>query len=102
LGSELALSLLEQKIEVGTFHHLYARAHHYERYGTSAEDIAAAINGLLDVVEAYRPGGAGEEVAPPTHASPRGGGARYTWRSEEEEEEKRRRRGMGRTSNLRS
>jgi transketolase len=34
LGSELALLLLEEKIEVGTFHHLYARAHHYATYGS--------------------------------------------------------------------
>ncbi|GBL40152.1 putative transketolase C-terminal section [Nitrospirota bacterium] len=34
LGSELALLLLEKKIEVGTFHHLYARAHHYATYGS--------------------------------------------------------------------
>jgi len=34
LGSELALLLLEKKIEVGAFHHLYARAHHYATYGS--------------------------------------------------------------------
>ena len=34
LGSELALLLLEEKIEVGAFHHLYARAHHYATYGS--------------------------------------------------------------------
>ena len=34
LGSELALLLLEEKIEVGAYHHLYARAHHYATYGS--------------------------------------------------------------------
>ena len=34
LGSELALLLIEKKIEVGAFHHLYARAHHYATYGS--------------------------------------------------------------------
>lgn len=34
LGSELALLLLEEKIEVGAFHHLFARAHHYATYGS--------------------------------------------------------------------
>ncbi len=34
LGSELALLLFEKKIEVGVFHHLYARAHHYATYGS--------------------------------------------------------------------
>jgi transketolase len=34
LASELALLLLERKIEVGIFHHLYARAHHYAAYGS--------------------------------------------------------------------
>ena len=34
LGSELALLLFEEKIEVGAFHHLYARAHHYATYGS--------------------------------------------------------------------
>jgi len=34
LGSELALIILEKKIPVGSFHHLFARAHHFERYGS--------------------------------------------------------------------
>ena len=34
LGSELALLLLEKKVVVGAFHHLYARAHHYATYGS--------------------------------------------------------------------
>ena len=34
LASELALLLLEKKLEVGAFHHLYARAHHYAAYGS--------------------------------------------------------------------
>jgi transketolase len=34
LGSELALLLLEKNLLVGSFHHLYARAHHYASYGS--------------------------------------------------------------------
>jgi transketolase len=34
LASEIALFLLEKKLEVGIFHHLYARAHHYAAYGS--------------------------------------------------------------------
>lgn len=34
LGSELALFILEKKIEVGAFHHLYASAHRYATYGS--------------------------------------------------------------------
>jgi transketolase len=34
LGSELAHLLMEKKIEVGAFHHLYAKAHHYPTYGS--------------------------------------------------------------------
>lgn len=34
LGSELSLLLLENKIDAGDFFHFYARAHHYERYGS--------------------------------------------------------------------
>ncbi|MBB1598188.1 transketolase family protein [Achromobacter sp. UMC46] len=33
-GSELALWLLDRKIDPGAFHHLYARAHHYATYGS--------------------------------------------------------------------
>jgi len=34
LASELALLLLEKKIDAGIFHHLYARAHHFASYGS--------------------------------------------------------------------
>jgi transketolase len=34
LGSELALLILQKKIEVGAFHHFYARAHRYASYGS--------------------------------------------------------------------
>lgn len=34
LGSELALLLLENKIDVGDFYHLYARAHYYATHGS--------------------------------------------------------------------
>ncbi|MDX3877386.1 transketolase family protein [Achromobacter denitrificans] len=34
IGSELALLLLDRRINVGAFHHLYARAHHYATYGS--------------------------------------------------------------------
>jgi len=34
LGSELALLFLEKNMKVGTFHHLYASAHHYATYGS--------------------------------------------------------------------
>ena len=33
-GSELALFLADRGIAIRRFHHLYARAHHYERYGS--------------------------------------------------------------------
>ena len=33
-GSQLVLHLVEQGISVKSFHHLYARAHHFERYGS--------------------------------------------------------------------
>lgn len=33
-GSQLLLHLVEQGISVKNFHHLYARAHHFERYGS--------------------------------------------------------------------
>ena len=35
-GSELLLHLADQGIAVRRFHHLYARAHHFERYGSQA------------------------------------------------------------------
>jgi len=34
LASELALLLIEKKLTITTFHHLYARAHHYASYGS--------------------------------------------------------------------
>lgn len=34
LGSELALLILEQNMEVSKFQHLYARSHHYPTYGS--------------------------------------------------------------------
>lgn len=34
VGSELGLFFLEKKIEVGNFYHFFARAHHYETYGS--------------------------------------------------------------------
>jgi transketolase len=33
-GAEMALMLLEQGVKARSFKHLYARAHHYERYGS--------------------------------------------------------------------
>ena len=60
-----------------------AYLHWYERYGVGADEIAAGINGLLDVVEAYRPGGAGAAAAP---QSPRGLGG-YAARGDEDEGE---------------
>jgi hypothetical protein len=77
------LTRAEELLAVGAY------VHHYERYGTSGEDIAAAINGLLDVVEAYRPGGASAEVAanPQSAVSSPSGGARYARRGEEDGEE---------------
>ncbi len=44
LGSELALLLLEMKLSVGSFHHLYARAHHYASYGS--QQFLRAQSGL--------------------------------------------------------
>ena len=77
------LTRAEELLAVGAY------VHHYERYGTSGEDIAAAINGLLDVVEAYRPGGASAEVAanPQSAVGSPSGGARYARRGEEDGEE---------------
>lgn len=36
LGSEIALLVLDKKIEIGPFHHLFARAHHYASYGSQS------------------------------------------------------------------
>ena len=36
LGSELALLLLNKKIEIVDFYHLYAQAHHYATYGSQS------------------------------------------------------------------
>jgi transketolase len=33
-ASQLLLYLAERQITVGQFHHMYARAHHFERYGS--------------------------------------------------------------------
>jgi transketolase len=33
-GSDLLIYMAEENIQVPSFHHLYARAHHYERYGS--------------------------------------------------------------------
>jgi len=35
-GAELALHLADLGISIRTFHHIYARAHHYERYGSQS------------------------------------------------------------------
>ena len=55
LGSELALLLIAQrkKTEVGAFHHLYARAHHYTRYGSQnylRTQSGIDVKGVLAVV----------------------------------------------------
>ena len=55
LGSELALLLManRKKIEVGAFHHLYARAHHYSRYGSQnflRAQSGIDVNSVLAVV----------------------------------------------------
>ena len=53
LGSELALLLLQKKIQIGAFHHLYARAHHYATYGSQSFLRAQAgidIKSVLAVV----------------------------------------------------
>lgn len=56
LGSELAFLILEKKIPVGTFHHLFARAHCYEKYGSqkylrhqSQIDVKSLLNILGQV-----------------------------------------------------
>jgi hypothetical protein len=51
------LTRAEELLAVGAY------VHWYERYGTTADDIAESVNSLLDVVEAYRPGGASASVA---------------------------------------
>lgn len=43
-GAELTLHLAEQGIALRRFHHLYARAHHYERYG--AQGFLRRLSGL--------------------------------------------------------
>lgn len=53
LGSEIALLLLEKKIEVTLFRHLYARAHHYATYGSQnflRAQSGIDVKSLLDVV----------------------------------------------------
>lgn len=52
-GSDLLLCLAELGITVGSFHHHYARAHHYERYGSqqflrklSGLDVDSVISSL--------------------------------------------------------
>jgi transketolase len=44
LGSELALLILEKRFEVGAFHHLFARAHHYSTYG--AQHFLRTLSGI--------------------------------------------------------
>ena len=53
LGSEIALILLKQQLRVNTFHHLYARAHHYATYGSQKFLRAQShldINSVMSVV----------------------------------------------------
>ncbi|MCX7220871.1 MAG: transketolase, partial [Burkholderiales bacterium] len=53
-GSDLLLYLANSQISVHNFRHLYARAHHYERYGSQKylrEQSALDINSLLAALE---------------------------------------------------
>jgi transketolase len=52
-GSDLLLYLMEERIRIPRFHHLYALAHHYERYGSqsylrakSGLDVSSMLNRL--------------------------------------------------------
>jgi len=52
-GSELALYFSEHNIQPRQFHHLYARSHHYERYGSQSylrERSGLNADALLEVV----------------------------------------------------
>jgi transketolase len=54
LGSELALFILENKLPIGSFQHLYARAHHFEKYGSQKflrQKSQLDINSLLALLE---------------------------------------------------
>ena len=44
LGSELSIFMLRNKIQPGSFHHLYAQAHHYASYGS--QNFLQAKSGL--------------------------------------------------------
>lgn len=53
LGSELALFIIENKIQIGEFHHLFARAHHYEKYGSQnflRQQSKIDIDSLLELL----------------------------------------------------
>lgn len=53
LGSELALLLLEKQIKIKSFHHLYAQAHHYARYGSQIflrHQSSLDTKSILDIV----------------------------------------------------
>jgi len=53
LGSEIALFILENEIKIGKFHHLFARAHHYEKYGSQnflRKQSQLDVNSLLELL----------------------------------------------------
>ena len=53
-GSDLLLHLAKSQITVRNFQHLYARAHHYERYGSQKylrQQSALDVNSLLAALE---------------------------------------------------
>ncbi|MGZ3762933.1 MAG: transketolase family protein [Mucilaginibacter sp.] len=56
-GAELALYLVEQGITIKSFHHLYARAHHFERYGSQSflrQQSALDPHSMLIALEGFR------------------------------------------------
>ena len=59
LGSELALLILEKKLAVDDFYHLYARAHQYDSYGSQhflRKQSGLDVEAVLDIVEQQKVG----------------------------------------------
>lgn len=56
LGSEIALFIIENKIQVGEFHHLFASAHHFKKYGSQIflrKQSKIDIDSLLELLGHY-------------------------------------------------
>lgn len=53
LGSEMALIILNEKIPVGNFYHLFAVSHHYEKYGSQKflrQQSKIDVNSFLELL----------------------------------------------------